>query len=346
MPAPHPPEFRQRAVELARLRDKPIREIAQDLGISESCLRHWLAQADIGAGRREGLTSDEGKELVALRKEKRRLEVENEILRRAAAYFAREDVLQNDLPGRRRAGRRRHRHGDGVPGAGCVDVRVPRLAGPAGFSAVGDRSGLEPHHPRDRSDVPRQVRGAAGVRRAGAGRRGQVWPQAGRPADARRRVAGVFRRRRHGCTVRDPGASPSHGPVQRRTGHLSNRYPWPPPWTFTVQTNSVPRRTSSGADRVTVSGTFRSGGCTYQERTRMSQTRPGIGYRCVPTVNVTSVRARVRGQRGQAYGPMVAYDVEAESRRLIADRLPDRPVQLSRRRRFAPVAVDVDWRLP
>ncbi|MEV6495306.1 transposase, partial [Actinoplanes sp. NPDC051633] len=45
MPAPHPPEFRQRAVELARLRDKPIREIARDLGISESCLRNWLAQA-------------------------------------------------------------------------------------------------------------------------------------------------------------------------------------------------------------------------------------------------------------------------------------------------------------
>jgi transposase-like protein len=93
MPAPHPPEFRQRAVELARLRDKPIREIAKDLGISESCLRNWLAQADTDDGRREGLTSDERQELAALRKEKRRLETENEILRRAAAYFARENVL-------------------------------------------------------------------------------------------------------------------------------------------------------------------------------------------------------------------------------------------------------------
>ncbi|MFG2105187.1 transposase, partial [Micromonospora echinaurantiaca] len=82
-----------RAVELARLRDKPIREIAKDLGISESCLRNWLAQADTDDGKREGLTSDERKELAALRKEKRRLEVENEILRRAAAYFARENVL-------------------------------------------------------------------------------------------------------------------------------------------------------------------------------------------------------------------------------------------------------------
>jgi transposase-like protein len=93
MPAPHPPEFRQRAVELARRRDKPIREIAKDLGISESCLRNWLAQADTDDGSREGLTSDERKELAALRREKRRLETENEILRRAAAYFARENVL-------------------------------------------------------------------------------------------------------------------------------------------------------------------------------------------------------------------------------------------------------------
>ncbi|MBM0206316.1 transposase [Micromonospora sp. STR1s_5] len=46
MPAPHLPEFRQRAMELARLRNKPIRDIAKDLGISESCLRNWLAQAD------------------------------------------------------------------------------------------------------------------------------------------------------------------------------------------------------------------------------------------------------------------------------------------------------------
>jgi transposase len=93
MPAPHPPEFRQRAVELARLHDKPIRLIAKDLGISESCLRNWLAQAERDEGSREGLSSEERKELAALRKQMRRLEVENEILRRAAAYFARENVL-------------------------------------------------------------------------------------------------------------------------------------------------------------------------------------------------------------------------------------------------------------
>jgi transposase len=42
MPAPRPREFRQRAVELARLREKPIAQIAKDLGISESCLRRWM----------------------------------------------------------------------------------------------------------------------------------------------------------------------------------------------------------------------------------------------------------------------------------------------------------------
>ena len=93
MPAPHPPEFRQRAIELARSKVKPIAELAKDLQISESCLRNWVAQADRDEGRREGLTSDERKELTALRREKRRLEMENEILRRAAAYFARENVL-------------------------------------------------------------------------------------------------------------------------------------------------------------------------------------------------------------------------------------------------------------
>jgi transposase len=93
MPRPHPPEFRRRAVELARERAKPIAEIAKDLGISESCLRSWVARADIDEGRREGTTSAERAELVELRRKLRVSEMENEILRRAAAYFARENVL-------------------------------------------------------------------------------------------------------------------------------------------------------------------------------------------------------------------------------------------------------------
>ncbi len=93
MPRPHPPEFRQRAIELARLGDKPKAQIAQDLGISESCLRNWVKQDDIDGGVRKGLSTDERAELVALRRELRTTKMENEILKRAAAYFAKESVL-------------------------------------------------------------------------------------------------------------------------------------------------------------------------------------------------------------------------------------------------------------
>lgn len=93
MPAPRSPEFRRRAVELARLREKPIAQIAKDLGIAESGLRRWMKQADIDEGKQEGLTSEERDELVQLRRDKRVLEMEIEILKRASAYFARENVL-------------------------------------------------------------------------------------------------------------------------------------------------------------------------------------------------------------------------------------------------------------
>jgi len=93
MPRPHPSEFRKRAVELARLREKPIAQIAVDLGISESCLRNWLHQADIDEGKAEGLSTDERAELVRLRRELRVKDMEIEILKRASAYFARENVL-------------------------------------------------------------------------------------------------------------------------------------------------------------------------------------------------------------------------------------------------------------
>jgi transposase len=93
MPRPHPPEFRARAVELAREHAKPLDQIAKDLGISSSCLRNWVKQAAIDRGDRDGLTTEERAELVKLRREKRTLEMENEILKRAAAYFARENML-------------------------------------------------------------------------------------------------------------------------------------------------------------------------------------------------------------------------------------------------------------
>ena len=88
MPAAKPPEFRRRAVDLARRREQPIARIARDLGISESCLRRWIDQADVDEGHREGLSSAEKRELVELRRRNRVLEMELEILKRASAYNA------------------------------------------------------------------------------------------------------------------------------------------------------------------------------------------------------------------------------------------------------------------
>lgn len=93
MPAAKPEEFRRRAVAVARSGDKAVAQIAKDLGISESCLRRWMAQSDVEDGRVEGLTRDDRAELVRLRRENRVQAMEIEILKRASAYFARENVL-------------------------------------------------------------------------------------------------------------------------------------------------------------------------------------------------------------------------------------------------------------
>ena len=81
------------AVELAREREKPIGQIAKDLGISESCLRNWVNQADVDEGKREGLSTEEREELRRLRRENRVLRMERDILKKAAAFFASENVL-------------------------------------------------------------------------------------------------------------------------------------------------------------------------------------------------------------------------------------------------------------
>ena len=78
-----------RAVADAQL-TATIAEIAQNLGIAESCLRRWLKQDDIDTGRAEGLSTDERAELVRLRRENRVQAMEIEILKRARAQFARE----------------------------------------------------------------------------------------------------------------------------------------------------------------------------------------------------------------------------------------------------------------
>ena len=92
MSAAHPPEFRRRALDLVA-QGEPVARVAKDLGISESCLRRWMQIDDVDAGRKPGLTTSEHKELVELRRRNRVLEMEIEILKRASAYFARENVL-------------------------------------------------------------------------------------------------------------------------------------------------------------------------------------------------------------------------------------------------------------
>ena len=87
---PYPLEFRREAVELVRLSGRPIPAVAKDLGVSDQTLRNWVNQANVDAGKREGLTSDEREELRRLRRENRTLLMEREILKKAAAFFAKE----------------------------------------------------------------------------------------------------------------------------------------------------------------------------------------------------------------------------------------------------------------
>lgn len=74
--------------------DKTLPQIANELGISDSSLRSWIKQSQIEAGHREGLTTEEQEELRRLRKEVKTLRQEREILRKATAFFAREDGIR------------------------------------------------------------------------------------------------------------------------------------------------------------------------------------------------------------------------------------------------------------
>lgn len=94
IPVPFRSEFRRRAIEMARTSAKPLGEVATELGISRSCPRNWIRQEKADAdGSSAGLSSSEKKELTELRKRNNQLEMENDALKRAAAYFARENVL-------------------------------------------------------------------------------------------------------------------------------------------------------------------------------------------------------------------------------------------------------------
>jgi transposase len=93
VPKPFPSEFRRDVVAIARRGEASVAQVAKDFGISESCLHRWLKIADLEDGHRSAATPAAGQESAELREARKRirlLEQENEVLRRAAAYLARD----------------------------------------------------------------------------------------------------------------------------------------------------------------------------------------------------------------------------------------------------------------
>ena len=105
VPAAHAPEFRRRALDRSPRATLSCRRRLIS-GSASRALRNWMCDA-IDSGRKSGVTTDEYKELVELRRRHRVLEMEVDILKRASAYFARENVLPKGVPagpGARRRG--------------------------------------------------------------------------------------------------------------------------------------------------------------------------------------------------------------------------------------------------
>jgi transposase len=89
-PRAYPADFRQKIIELARV-GRGADDLASEFKLSKQTVRNWIKQADVDAGRRgDGVTSADQAEIARLRKRVRQLEVEREILSKAAAWFARE----------------------------------------------------------------------------------------------------------------------------------------------------------------------------------------------------------------------------------------------------------------
>lgn len=87
---PYPPEFRREAVQMVRS-GRSIKDVSESLGMTPQSLRNWVRQEQLDQHERDdGLTTSEREELRELRRKVRRLEQERDLLKRAAAFFARE----------------------------------------------------------------------------------------------------------------------------------------------------------------------------------------------------------------------------------------------------------------
>jgi transposase len=84
------PEFKADIVERCRSGDRSISQVAKDFELTETAVRAWVKQAEIDGGKRDGLTTEERRELAELKRENRRLRQDVEILKRATAFFAEE----------------------------------------------------------------------------------------------------------------------------------------------------------------------------------------------------------------------------------------------------------------
>jgi transposase len=89
------PEFKAEVVRLVSAGGKGIGQIAAELDLTETAVRDWVKRAEVDAGKHaagEGpLTTDEREELRRLRRENKRLEMERDILKKATAFFAKEN---------------------------------------------------------------------------------------------------------------------------------------------------------------------------------------------------------------------------------------------------------------
>jgi transposase len=90
-PKPYPDQFKREAVELVRISGRPIRQIADEIGVADQTLRNWIAKDEAARGGPDArLSDDEREELKLLRKENKRLKMEREILKKAAVNSMRE----------------------------------------------------------------------------------------------------------------------------------------------------------------------------------------------------------------------------------------------------------------